>query len=106
MNVDHATGEIGGKVVRSLLKVPLSRSLERFGSLPSFIKRSASSGSMPSNPKITARSNVALGIGTAGETARSSTRKTNRGTQQKSPRTTTVPQIPPPDRRKHEQAQA
>ena len=60
MNVDHATGEIGGNVVRSLLKVPLSRNFARFGNLPSFMNRSASSGSMPSNPKITARSNVAF----------------------------------------------
>ena len=60
MNVDQATGEIAGNVVRSLLKVPLSRNFARFGSRPSFINRSARSGSMPSNPKITARSNVAL----------------------------------------------
>src|ERR1039458_3872292 len=38
MNVDQATGEIGGNVVRSLLKVPLSRSFARLGNRPSFIK--------------------------------------------------------------------
>ena len=35
MNVDQATGEIAGKVVRSLRKVPCSRRRARFGSLPS-----------------------------------------------------------------------
>src|SRR6266699_1276286 len=55
MNVDQATGEIGGKVVRSFLKVPCSRSFARFGSLPSLMNRSASSGSMPSKPTITER---------------------------------------------------
>ncbi len=47
MKVDHATGEIAGNVVRNLLNVPLSRSFARFGSWPSFMNRSASSGIHP-----------------------------------------------------------
>ena len=60
INVDQATGEIGGNVVRSLRNVPWSRSLARLGSFPSAINRAANSGSMPSKPKMTARLICAL----------------------------------------------
>src|SRR5690242_9679347 len=55
MNVDQATGEIAGNVVRKLRNVPLSRNFAKLGSLPSLINRVASTGSIPSKPRITAR---------------------------------------------------
>ena len=39
MNVDHATGEIAGNVVRSLLKVPLSRNFDQVRQ-PAFFHKS------------------------------------------------------------------
>ncbi len=55
MNVDHATGEIGGYVVRNFRNVPCPRNFAKFGSLPSAMNRSVKSGSIPSKPRITAR---------------------------------------------------
>jgi hypothetical protein len=60
MNVDQATGEIAGNVVRRLRKVPRSRSFARLGSFPALIKRVASTGSIPSKPRMTARLICAL----------------------------------------------
>src|SRR3954469_19799981 len=50
-NVDHATGERAGKVVRKREYDPCSLSLERFGNLPSAMYRSVSLGSRPSSPR-------------------------------------------------------
>ena len=55
-NVDHATGERAGYVVRRRRYPPVSRRRARLGSLPSAIHRSVSTGSSPSNPmKISLR---------------------------------------------------
>src|SRR5579871_3459175 len=50
-NVDQATGERAGKVVRSRRKSPRSPSFAKFGSLPSLMYRSTSPGSRPSSPR-------------------------------------------------------
>ena len=71
---DHTDPETGAADKRFVLRqytvfnatqvdgvaIPWSRSLARFGKRPSLMKRSASSGSIPSNPRITARLNRAL----------------------------------------------
>src|SRR5258705_10113389 len=50
-NVDQATGDNGGNVVRSRLKPPISVSLARLGSLPAAMNCSARVGSRPSRPR-------------------------------------------------------
>ena len=50
-NVDQATGDSGGKVVRSRLNPPIAAILAKLGSLPSAMNFSVSVGSSPSRPR-------------------------------------------------------